>query len=507
MSPVSPENTQGKLISNSSDWTFDLVDRFNDEISRIATKEYDLDCYPVQLELISSEQMMDAYSSVGMPIGYHHWSFGKQFVTSERNYKRGQMNLAYEIVINSNPCIAYLMEENTLTMQALVIAHAAYGHNSFFKGNYLFKLWTDAEAIIDYLIFAKNYITKCEERYGVDEVELLLDSCHALMNIGVDRYKRKSRDTLEDEEYIQSDRERRLQHDVHELWQRLGIHKKEKKKEDEARFPPEPQENVLYFIEKNAPLLESWQREIVRIVRKIAQYFYPQRQTQVMNEGWACFWHHTIMNHMYDEGLINDASMLEFIHTHSNVIAQPGYDSKFYSGINPYALGFKMMTDIKRICENPDDEDREWFPDIAGSNWRETLDFAMRNFKDESFVGQYLSPRMIREFRLFSIMDDDTKNTMKVSGIHNTRGYESVRQALSSQYDLGNMVPNLQVFNVDHTGDRTLTIRHYIDQRRPLSDSTREVLRHLHRLWGFRVQIESVDEKGNTAINHSCPGE
>jgi len=327
------------------------------------------------------------------------------------------------------------------------------------------------------------------------------------MNIGVDRYKRKSRDTLEDEEYIQSDRERRLQHDVHELWQRLGIHKKEKKKEDEARFPPEPQENVLYFIEKNAPLLESWQREIVRIVRKIAQYFYPQRQTQVMNEGWACFWHHTIMNHMYDEGLINDASMLEFIHTHSNVIAQPGYDSKFYSGINPYALGFKMMTDIKRICENPDDEDREWFPDIAGSNWRETLDFAMRNFKDESFVGQYLSPRMIREFRLFSIMDDDTKNTMKVSGIHNTRGYESVRQALSSQYDLGNMVPNLQVFNVDHTGDRTLTIRHYIDQRRPLSDSTREVLRHLHRLWGFRVQIESVDEKGNTAINHSCPGE
>jgi len=390
-------------------------------------------------------------------------------------------------------------------MQALVIAHAAYGHNSFFKGNYLFKLWTDAEAIIDYLIFAKNYIARCEERHGVDEVELLLDSCHALMNIGVDRYKRKSRDTLQDEEYIQSDREKRLQHDVHELWQRLGIHKEVKKEEEKLRFPAEPQENVLYFIEKNAPLLESWQREIVRIVRKIAQYFYPQRQTQVMNEGWACFWHHTIMNRMYDEGLINDASMLEFIHTHSNVIAQPGYDSRFYSGINPYALGFKMMTDIKRICENPDQEDREWFPDIAGSDWHETLDFAMRNFKDESFVGQYLSPKMIREFRLFSIMDDDAESSMRVTGIHNTRGYENVRHALSNQYDLGNMLPNLQIFNVDHTGDRTLTLRHYIDKRRPLGDSTREVLKHLHRLWGFRVQIESIDEKGNTAISHSCP--
>ncbi|MGU3846469.1 SpoVR family protein, partial [Vibrio diabolicus] len=98
----------------------------------------------------------------------------------------GQMGLAYEIFINSNPCIAYLMEENTVTMQALVIAHACYGHNSFFKGNYLFQTWTDASSIIDYLLFAKKYLAECEERYGVQEVEKLLDSCHALMNFGVD---------------------------------------------------------------------------------------------------------------------------------------------------------------------------------------------------------------------------------------------------------------------------------------------------------------------------------
>jgi stage V sporulation protein R len=125
-----------------------------------------------------------------MPVGYHHWSFGKQFLATEQAYKRGQMGLAYEIVINSNPCIAYLMEENTLTMQALVMAHACYGHNSFFKGNYLFRTWTSADAIIDYLVFARNYIAECEERHGEDAVELLLDSCHALMNYGVDRYKR-----------------------------------------------------------------------------------------------------------------------------------------------------------------------------------------------------------------------------------------------------------------------------------------------------------------------------
>ncbi|XQK67026.1 SpoVR family protein [Escherichia coli] len=140
--------------------------------------------------MITSEQMMDAYSSVGMPINYPHWSFGKKFIETERLYKHGQQGLAYEIVINSNPCIAYLMEENTITMQALVMAHACYGHNSFFKNNYLFRSWTDASSIVDYLIFARKYITECEERYGVDEVERLLDSCHALMNYGVDRYKR-----------------------------------------------------------------------------------------------------------------------------------------------------------------------------------------------------------------------------------------------------------------------------------------------------------------------------
>ena len=180
---------KSNFISESSEWTFDLIDQYDQVIGEIADS-YGLDTYPNQIEVIRSEQMMDAYASVGMPLGYNHWSYGKQFLSVEQSYKRGAMGLAYEIVINSNPCIAYLMEENTMTMQALVIAHACYGHNSFFKGNYLFKTWTDADSIIDYLLFAKKYVNECEERYGVETVEKLLDSCHALMNYGVDRYKR-----------------------------------------------------------------------------------------------------------------------------------------------------------------------------------------------------------------------------------------------------------------------------------------------------------------------------
>ncbi|TVT49953.1 MAG: SpoVR family protein [Denitromonas halophila] len=500
---MSDTTLASKKLPSGAEWTFEAIGQYHEEIARVAAN-YKLDTYPVQVEMITSEQMMDAYASVGMPVNYHHWSFGKQFLATEKRYKRGQMGLAYEIVINSDPCIAYLMEENTLTMQALVIAHAAYGHNAFFKGNYLFRTWTSPDAIVDYLIFARNYIAQCEQRHGVDAVEELLDSCHALMNVGVDRYKRPPKLSLLKEQARQSERETYLQRQVNELWRTLPTRTTADTKEEAPRFPPEPQENILYFIEKHAPLLEPWQREIVRIVRKVAQYFFPQRQTQVMNEGWASFWHYTLLNTLYDEGLLADSFMMEFLHSHSSVMYQPNYNDPWYNGINPYALGFAMWQDIKRICESPTDEDREWFPDIAGSNWQETFDFAMRNFKDESFIAQFLSPRLMRAFKLFAVQDDDKKNKLFVSAIHEERGYRELRERLSNQYNLGCREPNIQVWSVDFRGDRSLTLRYQPYNRRPLGKSVEEVMKHLARLWGFAVRLETVEPNGSTTLTYEC---
>jgi stage V sporulation protein R len=367
-----------RLISESSEWTFPMLERYNEVIGHLATEEFGLDTYPNQIEIITAEQMMDAYSSVGMPLGYKHWSYGKQFVMTEKNYRRGQMGLAYEIVINSDPCIAYLMEENTAMMQALVIAHAAYGHNSFFKGNYLFRTWTSADAIIDYLLFARNYVAECEEQHGEETVELFLDSCHALMNYGVDRYKHPAPLSLREEKQRQHEREEYLQSLVNDLWRTIPTKPAEAAAEAERRFPSEPQENLLYFIEKNAPLLEPWQRELIRIVRKLGQYFYPQRQTQVMNEGWATFWHYNLMNRLYDEGYINDGFMIEFLQSRTSVVQQLPFDHPYYSGLNPYALGFAMMSDLKRISQEPTAEDRHWFPNLAGQDWLKVLDGSSR---------------------------------------------------------------------------------------------------------------------------------
>ena len=495
-----PEPAGARAIAplpSQSDWTFELIERYHDVIRETAGR-FGLDTYPNQLEIITGEQMMDAYASVGMPINYRHWSYGKEFIATEKRYRRGHMGLAYEMVINANPCISYLMEENTTAMQALVIAHAAYGHNSFFKGNYLFRMWTDASSIIDYLVYARRYISECEERHGAETVETFLDSCHALANHGVDRYRRPSKKSLAQELTERKAREAYAQQQVNDLWRTVP------KKEDKAgdtpetqRFPQEPQENLLYFIEKNAPLLEPWQREVVRIVRKIAQYFYPQRQTQVMNEGWATFWHHKLLNTLYDDGHLSDGTMLEWLSSHANVIFQPPVGHRAYSGINPYALGFAMYTDIKRICDNPTPEDRVWFPDIAGKPWLPTLDHAMRNYKDESFIGQFLSPKIMRDFHLFAIHDNEQQSELEVAAIHDEAGYRDLRRAISQQYDLGTREPNIQVWNVNRRGDRTLTLRHTQYQDRPLGDSTLEVLKHAARLWGFGVTLESVNNTGD----------
>jgi stage V sporulation protein R len=492
-----------RVLSTGSDWSFELIERYDEAIAAEAAA-FGLDTYSNQIEVITSEQMLDAYASGGLPVGYPHWSYGKEFIRNERAYRSGQQGLAYEIVINSDPCIAYLMEENTMAMQALVIAHASYGHNSFFKSNHLFRQWTAPDAIVDYLLFARRYVMECEERHGSDEVELILDSCHALMPHGVDRYRRPVPLTLKAEAARLKDRELHRERQFNDIWRTLPASERPKEAGTTAPFPAEPQENLLYFIEKLAPSLEPWQRELVRIVRKLAQYFYPQGQTKVMNEGWATFWHYTLLNRLHEQGLVTDGFMLEVLKSHTNVVYQPPFDSQIFPGINPYALGFAMYSDLRRICERPTPEDREWFPELADTDWKTTLNFAMRNFKDESFIAQYLSPRLIREFRLFAIADHEYESELGVDCIHDEAGYRRVRKLLAHQNSLEARVPDVQIQRYARDADRSLTLRYRRLRGRPLSGAAAEVLKHVRRLWGFPVRLETVDTDNHVLETLEC---
>jgi stage V sporulation protein R len=500
--------TKSGLLFSGSDWDFQTLARAYDEIAEIALEDLHLDVYPVQMEVISSEQMLDAYSSVGMPLMYPHWSFGKHFLYQELLYRKGGRGLAYELVINSNPCIVYLMEENTMALQALVTAHAALGHNHFFKNNYLFRQWTDAGAILSYLDFAKGYIGCCEERHGVAAVENILDAAHALMEQGVFRYRRPPKLSSEKEREGIRDRLEYEERSYNDLWRTLPPSKDEEgaKEADHVAERKKslnlPEENLLYFLEKNSLVLEPWQREVVRIVRTIAQYFYPQRQTQVMNEGCATFVHYTMMNALFDRGRISEGAMLEMLGNHTNVIFQPTFDDPRFSGINPYALGLAMMQDIQRISTEPTAEDRDWFPDIAGNGtWRETLLDAWANHRDESFIQQYLSPTLIRKWRFFLLDDVADESHYEVASIHNERGYETIRTALARNYDLGAKRPDVQIVDVDLLGERHLHLEHKVTNDVLLDEATCDAtLRHIRTLWGYKVSLTGVDAETGTTV-------
>ncbi|MBN9672583.1 SpoVR family protein [Roseibium aggregatum] len=492
--------SQGTLLFDQTDWDFDTLHRTYDAIEEVARTDLALDCYPNQVEIISSEQMLDAYSSIGMPLMYHHWSFGKHFLGHERLYRKGARGLAYEIVINSNPCISYCLEENTMPLQALVMAHAAFGHNHFFKSNHLFRQWTDADGILDYLDYARHFIAGCEEKHGTEEVEAILDAAHSLMSVGVFRHRRPRQLSLKEAEDQRLERLAAAEQNVYYLWNTLP-HRREGTEETDAALQERkrrmqlPEENLLFFLEQFSPVLRSWQREILRIVRNVAQYFYPQKQTRVMNEGCACFVHYYILNKLYEDGRISDGAMLEILHSHTNVLTQPDFDDPRFGGINPYALGFAMMQDIRRICEAPQEEDREWFPDIAGcGDWRGVLKHAWANYRDESFIQQFLSPSVMRRFRMFALSDEAREPYCTVTGIHDARGYRKLREVLARNHDLSTMEPDIQVVDADLLGDRCLHLKAVRRDRVPLDAAGRDAtIGHVERLWGYKVVLEEVD--------------
>lgn len=481
--------TKNKPLYRGTDWNFELLEKALEECEKIAIGELNLDIYPNIIEIITNEQMLDAYASHGMPIYYTHWSFGKHFLIHQEKFRAGQP-LAYELVINSNPCINYLLETNTATAQLLVIAHAAFGHNHFFKNNYLFKEWTHPDFIVQYLRFAKDYIRKCEEKYGI-EVEKFLDKCHSLMFLGISKTKRKSYNPKKEQEILK-EKIKWLEEHYDEFNEKTTLWMKKDTKEQTTEDLDLEEENILYFLEKNSDILKNWQKEILRIVRKISEYFYPQILTKVMNEGFASFIHYYIMNRLWDKGLITDGAFMEFIDLHTAVVNQPDI-GKLNPNWNPYYLGFHTFMEIKRICEEPTKEDEEYFPNLCGKDWRKEILSIVKNYRDDSFIQQFLTPKFIRDNKIIKIHDESTKDKMIVEKIHNERGYKEIRKALANNYSPVNHFPDIFIKNVKSRGEKVLILQYNMYNRQELTTMSYKALKNLRDLWGYPIEIVYVD--------------
>lgn len=489
-----------KLLFEGSEWSMDLIDNLWEVIDKIATEKYGLTYYEPQIEIVTADQMLYHHSLDAMPILYSHWSNGRRYIEQAKSYKKGMSSIAYETIINTDPMITYIMEDNSATMQAIVLAHAVCGHGSFFKNNYLFKQGTDASGIVDYLLFAKRYISKCEELYGAENVEKILDACHAMKYYSIDKYKRRRHQRASVMEQKYRDWLKYEQEVTDAFWD--DMFKPDRTYNDSTEFFdwPFPEENILYFIEKNAPHMPEWKREIIRIVRKISQYFYPQMQTKVMNEGWASFWHYTLMTDLYDQGYINEGSYMEFLVSHSGVTHQPRLSDNSSPGlpaINPYALGFAMFKDIKRACENPTEEDYKYMPMAAGKPWLPTMMEIMQNFKDENFIREFLSPRVIKDMQLFCLEDDAERENYEFVCIQDEEDYRTLRKHLADQYSFTKNLPQIEVVGFEKTGDRTLNLRHTVADGKMLdTDMEKATNKYLGKLWGYPVELRKVREDG-----------
>ncbi len=475
-----------------------LINKLNfDEIGTVYTTRFSKD-YIVSVEAIGEHEVAVVKTSTGtmvvdgypmhncsnaLPVMYNHWSFGKQFISYEHDYKKKNMPLAYEVVINTNPALSYLCEDNTAMMQCLTLAHAACGHASFFKNNYLFKEWTNASSIITYLKFAQGFIKQCEQKYGHERVEGLLDAAHALQYNSIDKYKKPTKKEVGREEKW----DKYEQENFNDLWRTVATKKDKKKRAEERNDFHFPEENLLYFIEKHGRHLQDWEKEILRIVRKISQYFYPQMQTKLMNEGWASYWHYKIMNELHVRGHIDDGTFLEFLSSHTSVLCQ-----RDFSTLNPYAIGFAIFMDIERICKEPTEEDKQWFPELIGKDWLAAVHEAMENYRDESFVSQYLSPKVIRDLKLCTIFDEEAKDYV-VSATSADEDVLDIRSRMSDHYNVNLQLPHIEVVGFDKEDSDLLYLHNYEHNGRRLDKQSLEAFDYFKALWKDPVALCFVD--------------
>lgn len=462
----------------------DLVEWDNKIREKVA--EFGLDCFPQEFEICDHYGMLGYMAYSGMPSHYPHWSYGKSYEKLKTLYDHGVSGLPYEMVINSNPAIAYLMRDNTLLLQILTIAHV-YGHNDFGKNNFTFKS-TRAELTVEtfkaHAIRVRRYVE--DPSIGQERVERILDAAHALQwNCRRNLAIRKVGRAEQVERAMEASRPR--------VDPFRKIHARAEYKEPELhKVPIEPDEDVLLFIRDHNPYLADWEKDLLTIVDEEAKFFIPMMETKIMNEGWASYWHHRILESLgLGQGL-----HLEFIIRHNQVVRPiPGQ-------LNPYHLGLKIWEDIYRRWTNPTREEikRDGPPAKSG----EAKLFEVREVeRDASFIRRYLTEELMREMDLFEY--EQRGDEYVINKVSDEEGWKSVKDMII--HNVGaNSLPIIKVEDADFGQNRTLYLKHYHDGRDLHLEYAEKTMAYLQRLWGREVVLETTLDGKRSLLCHNDRG-
>jgi spore cortex formation protein SpoVR/YcgB (stage V sporulation) len=494
----------------------DILDMW-DVIRNIAVKKYSIDFYDPLFEIVTWEDMLHIHAG-SFPVWVDHWTIGVEYEKMLKQYQGNQMGVAYEVIFNTSPSLCYILNTNSTAMQALVLAHAAVGHSSFFKNNHLFKQYTKAENAISLFKQFRTNLSIYEEealekKYRITD---LFEQLLPLQFYGIS-FKNQSVHTSKEVEANSQKIREALNKEFSISIDSLGLGRDVVMTQKSGQVAPESL-SILDFIAEHSPTLPRSARNVIKSYAEIGRYFYPQMMTKMLNEGWASFWHHQLTHDLFEEGWLDEGRMMEILHSHTCVVRHN--DSEMGVNFNPYHLGYNLLHDIKRICTKPTDEDRHYFPDLVETNWLDAVKDCCYNFSDSTAVSQFLSPKLVRDYKLMAthikteLVDHGYRGVEEskfynVDGIHDDEGFKMIRRILSDKYNFydGEKFPLLEVGGFNRTTKR-LTLNAHLNASKTMPDIDKMNLqRSIENLWDskgyFKIHYKEFDVKTGRPIVYS----
>ncbi len=458
------------------------------EIEKYAA-DYNLDFFEVIFEILNSEEVNEIAAKGGFPIRYPHWRFGMEYEQLSKGYSYGLQKI-YEMVINTDPCYAYLMDANNIVDQKLVMAHV-YAHCDFFKNNYYFSKTN--RKMMDEMANHATRIRRYVDLYGQANVEDFIDRCLSIDNLIdiLSPFIKRDHDTPPEKPKVKKLQSKKYMERYINPPEFLE-EQEEKLREPENKgvFPRIPETDVLKMLIDYAPL-EDWQRDVLSIIREEAYYFAPQGQTKIMNEGWASYWHSTIMTRK----VLSDADVIDYADHHSGTVFMgPGR-------LNPYKVGIELFRDIEdrwnkgkfgKDYEQCDDykEKKEWNKNLGLG--RDKIFEVRRIYNDITFIDTFLTEEFCQENNLFTYRWNEQNKRYEI----NSREFKAIKQQLL--FSLTNMgQPKIQIVNMNHDNRNELLMQHVTETVGLDIDYAYRTLENIHFMWKRPVHIitRSGDQK------------
>lgn len=457
------------------------------QITHGHAQDYGLDFFEVIYEILTYEEMNAIASYGGFPTRYPHWRFGMEHEQLSKSYAYG-LHKIYEMVINNDPCYAYLLDANPMVDQKIVMAHV-YGHSDFFKNNAWFSRTN--RKMMDQMANHGTRIRRLIDTHGLEKVENFIDCCLSLENL-IDphsQFIRRERDAQanDDGEQVHKLRSKDYMRDFINPPKVLEAERERIKanRERERSFPEQPIRDVLQFLLNHGPL-KSWESEVLSIIRDEAYYFAPQAQTKIMNEGWAAYWHSTIMT----QKLLDASELIDYADHHSGTLS--GGSRR----LNPYKLGIELFRDIEdrwnngRFGKDYEDctdirEKQSW--DLKLGQGREKIFQVRKVHNDITFIDSFLTEDFCRRYQMFSFAFDQKTGNFLID----SKKFQQIKRGLLFQLTNSGQ-PIIYVMDGNYSNRSELLLHHQHEGIDLKVDYARETLKNLERLWKRPVNLETV---------------